>query len=135
MSPAGTDLVLLWVWRASLGLAAVALSIALGLACKRWFEERARARRKARKAGINRLVQALLASPVPPTARDGPPLQPGDEPALFGVALDILRVTRGRDAERVLALLEIWNLVPWLRRPLEPGPRSPQIPVLTLLSQ
>lgn len=134
MSPAGTDLALLWVWRISLVLAGAALAIALGLACRRWFEERVRGRRRVRKEAIGRLVQALLASPVAPTAGTVPSLEPGDEPALFSVALDILRVTRGRDAERVLQLLEIWNLRPWLERALSHGRRNRQIRVLTLLS-
>lgn len=134
MSPASTDLALSWLWRGSLVLAGLALAIATGLACRRWFEERLRGRRRVRKEAIGRLVQALLASPVAPTAGTVPSLEPGDEPALFSVALDILRVTRGRDAERVLQLLEIWNLRPWLERALSHGRRNRQIRVLTLLS-
>jgi len=128
------DLVLRVVWQAALVLSVVALGIAFGLAFKRWLEERARARKVVRQNEITRLVNAVLASPREPDAASLTPLGPGDEPALLSVALDILRVTRGRDAARMLALLEIWNLRPWLVKTLKDGRRSRKIRVLTLLS-
>jgi HEAT repeat protein len=131
---AGSDLVLLWTWRTCLILAGVALSIAFGLAFKRWLEERARARKVARRREVDRLVQALLASPLEFSPKSVPPLAKGYEPALFSVALDILRVTRGRDAERMLALIAAWNLRPYVERVLAGGKRSRQIRALSLLS-
>jgi HEAT repeat protein len=129
-----TDVLLGLIWKASLWLSAVSLVVALLLAVKRWFEERAVARKAARQQEISRLVQALLASPRAPDATSVPPLLPGDEPALFSVALDILRVTRGRDAERMRILTEIWNLRPYLKRVLARGSRNQKIRVLTLLA-
>jgi HEAT repeat protein len=135
VSPAGSDAILALVWQASLILAVTAILIALGLAAKRWFEERARGRKALRRERISRHVQALLASSVEISARTVPPLDPGDAPALFSVALGILRVTRGRDADRMLALLEVWNLRPHLARLLAGARRSRQIRALTLLSR
>lgn len=129
------DGVLRLVWQASLALAAAALVVAFGLAFKRWIEERARARKAVRQAEISRLVQALIAAPIELNAQTVPGLEPGDENALFSVALDILRVTRGRDADRMLALLEIWNLRPHLAKRLAGRRRSRQIRALTLLAR
>jgi HEAT repeat protein len=135
VSHEGSELLLLWVWRASLILAVVAVYIALVLACKRWLEERARGRKAVRRQRVSRLVQALLASPLELTPRSVPPLDPRDAPALFSVALGILRVTRGRDADRMLALLEVWNLRPYLAGLVVRGRRSRQIRALTLLAR
>ncbi len=128
------DLVLLWIWRACLILSAAALAIAFGLAGKRRLEERARSRKLARRREIEALVQALLASSLELVPANVPALRPGDEEALFSVALDILRVTRGRDAHRMLALLAAWDLRPWLEKVLAEGRRNRQIRALTLLS-
>lgn len=133
-SLAAADVVLRWVWQAALVLSVVALAIAFGLAFKRWLEERARARKVTRQEELTRLVHAILASPREPDPATLPPLERGDEAALFSVALDILRVTRGRDAERMLRLAEIWNLRPYLATLLKRGRRNRKIRVLTLLS-
>lgn len=129
-----SDAFLAFVWQASLWLAGAATAIALGLTARRWFEERAHARKAVRQREISRLVQALLASPRAPEPGSVPPLRPGDEPALLSVTLDILRVTRGRDAERMRTLTEIWNLRPHLKKLLAGRSRNRTIRALTLLS-
>lgn len=122
------------IWNGSLLLAAAALLLACLLALKRWFEERARTRLAARQKDVSRLVHALLGAPSEPESFSIPPLQPGDEPALFNVALDILRVTRGRDAARMLALVRMWNLRPFVRKVLSSRNRNRKIRALTLLA-
>jgi HEAT repeat protein len=129
------DAMLRLVWQGSLVLAALALLIAFGLAFKRWTEERARQRKLVRRAEISRLVQALIASPLELDARTVPALASGFEGGLFSVALDVLRVTRGRDADRMLELLEVWNLRPYLDKLLRGNRRSRQIRALTLLAR
>jgi HEAT repeats len=128
------DVVLRWVWQMALVLSIAAIAIAFGLTFKRWLEERTRTRKVIRQEEITRLVNAVLASPREPDPTSLPPLEPGDESALLSVALNILRVTRGRDAARMLTLLQIWNLRPYLAKVLRKGRRNRKIRVLTILS-
>jgi hypothetical protein len=128
------ELFLLWIWRVCLVLSAASLAITCGLAFRRWLEERARARKLARRREVEKLVQTLLASPLELVPAQIPPLARGDAGALFSVSLDILRVTRGRDADRMLTLIAAWNLRPHVEKILAGRRRSRQIRALTLLS-
>ncbi len=130
-----SDALLQVVWQVALVLATVSIVIALSLVVRRWFHERARVRKELRKALWSRRIHALLASPREPDARSIPALEPGDEAAIFSVSLNILRVTRGKDAERLLKLLDLWKVRPWLARALRTGRRNRQIRVLTLLAR
>lgn len=128
------DHILMGVWNLSWVLALTALGIACSLAFKRWLAERRTTRLKARQKLLSSQIQALLASPRELDGASVPPLETGDEPVLLNIALDILRVTRGRDAARMLALTELWNLRPYLKKLLSGRNRNRKIRALTLLA-
>jgi HEAT repeat protein len=122
------------VWQASIFLAVTSVFIAFGLVLNRWLEQRAAVRTAARQSELSRLVHALLASPREPDQHSLPPLQNGDEPIVLGIVLDIVRVTRGHDAARMIALVELWNLRPYLKSWLEGRVRNRMVRALTLYS-
>ena len=121
-------------WQTCLALAGIAVAVVLGLAVKRAFESSARARDERRKAALSERVYALLASPREPRTDSLEPLKPGDGPLLLAIALDILRVTRGQDADRMVRLIEMAGLRRFLERGLRRGPRQLKVRILTLLA-
>ena len=133
-SLSASDLVLLRTWQAVLALAAISLAIALALVVKRAFDGRRDRRGALRRAELSAQVYALLASPRDPRA-DSLALRPGDEPHLKSIALDVLRVTRGRDADRMVEILQQAGMPAWLERSLRSSSRSRRIRVLTLLAR
>jgi hypothetical protein len=136
MSPsqAASEIFLMRVWQTSASLAGFALVIAFGLAFKRVLEARRQVRSDRRRAELSARVYALLASPQEPTAEALPPYRKGDAAEIFTIALDVLRVTRGRDADRMVELARLWGVPKHMRRVLGKGKRNLKVRVLTLLA-
>jgi hypothetical protein len=132
-SLSASDLALRSVWQVSLALAVVSLVTALVLVVKRWSAGRRLEKDAVRRAALSAEVYALLASPRAPRP-DSLSLRPGDAPHILAIALDVLRVTRGRDAERMVEIVEFAGIHAYLEKGLRSRSRSLRIRVISLLS-
>jgi hypothetical protein len=133
-SLSASDLVLRSVWQISLALALVSLVTALTLVVRRWSSDRRAVKDGVRRGVLSAEVYALLASPRAPRP-DSLALRPGDAPHLLAIALDVLRVTRGRDAERMVEIVEFAGIHAYLEKSLRSRSRSLRIRVISLLSR
>lgn len=133
-SLSASDAVLQAVWQICLALAAVSLVTALSLVVKRWGEGRRAVKDAARRAVLSAQIYALLASPRAPRP-DSLALRPGDAPHLLAIALDVLRVTRGGDAERMVEIVEFAGIHAYLEKSLRSRSRSLRIRVISLLAR
>jgi hypothetical protein len=134
VSASGFELqALQFIWQSALVLALAALMMPLGLMLKRKYEEWRNLRRSARRDKLSGFIMASLRSPMDTALKNLPAPEPGDELIIMNIALDLLRVMRGSDGERVITILKSWNMFPYLRQLSERGSRGRRIQAITLL--
>jgi hypothetical protein len=133
-SPTGFELqALQLIWQTALALTALSLLLPAALVLKRKYEDWRGAQRHERREELSRFILAGLRSPLPVVLKNLPELQPGDEAIIVRIVLDLLRVMRGNDRERLIQILRNWNLFPYLSRAARKGPRGKRIQAITLL--
>lgn len=87
----------------------------------------------SRKKEISRCLFAAINSPIALTASGLPILTTDDYPIVMRSALDILRLLQGKDVVRIVTVLGLWNMQPYLEKISTNGERSTKIQALTLL--
>lgn len=122
------------IWLMSLMLSTVSVSILIILIIRRFFSARRETINTARKAELSRYLFAATNSPVELTAASLPKLKKGDEPLVTEIAIGTLRTVHGSDVDRIVNILQIWNLLPYLRHTLHHSSRGMRIRILTLLA-
>ena len=118
----------------SLILAAMSLCVIFFLFLKRRAQEKKWSHKARRREFLDRTLRGVLAAPMEPSAASVPGLLKGDEDIVLDMAVDMLRVIRGKDVARIIALLDIWNIREYLRATLMRGGRGRRIRIVTLLA-
>ncbi len=133
-SPTDFELQLLQlIWETALLLALLAVLVPVGLVLRRKYEEWRESLRTARRAELSKFIYASLRPPLAVALKNLPELGPGDEPLVMRIVLDLLRVMRGTDRERIVQIVKSWNMFAYLRQLAETGVRGKRIQALTLL--
>lgn len=122
-----------FIWQGALALALLALLLPVGLVLKRKYEEWRASRHSLRREELSQFIRASLRSPLDAALKNLPALRAGDEAIIVHIVLDMLRVMRGSDGERIIQVLKNWNLFSYLRRISEKGSRGKRIQAITLL--
>jgi len=87
-----------------------------------------------RKQDISRCFYAALKSPVTLTKESLPPITKAERMIVMHSALDILRAINGSEVHRIVEVLTLWNMQPFLQKLAARAGRSKCIQALTLLS-
>ena len=122
------------IWLAALLLSAASVVILAILIIRRFFSAREEVRNTTRKSELSRYFFAAINSPIELTEESLPELKKGDKPLVTEIAMGILRTVHGSDVDRIISMLHIWNLLPYLHHNLYHGSRGMKIRILTLLT-
>lgn len=121
------------IWLGSLGLSLLSISVMVILILRRMNSERRKKYMLQRKQELMRYFYAALKSPVALTEKSLPVITKTDYPTVMRIALDMLRTLRGEEVQRIIRVLELWNLSPYLTRIVDSGRKGKRIQALTLL--
>lgn len=121
------------IWLGSLTLSLLSLAIMLVLIARRWLAQVQSRKYEARKAALTACFYAALKSPVAPSSASLPAVRPSEYPLVLRIALDILRSVRGEDTARIVQLLELWQMQPYLEKTAGKGSKGARIKALTML--
>lgn len=121
------------MWTVSLALSLMSLAVMACLILRRLAAERREMKMAQRGKEISNCMYAALKSPIALTVGSLPAVAPAEFPEVIRIALDRLRSLRGEDVRRIVELLELWNMPPFIRRTAEQGKKGRRIQALTLL--
>jgi HEAT repeat protein len=89
---------------------------------------------QARYKELRKYFYAALSAPIEPNTNSVIPVEKYEYTVLYRIALDLLRTVRGKDSQRIIALLNAWNSQPHLLKHIKTGKKSDQIQALSLLA-
>lgn len=127
-------LFLTFLWKLSLCLIALSVCALSLLICARFFSERRKSRARDSYKNLSAYFYAVLSAPGDLSVEAFPKISTQDRGVVVRIALDLLRTLKGHDAQRIVSLLTIWDMVPYLFVRLKNGIRAEKIRALTLLS-
>ncbi len=134
--PTDSELIFLsTIWALSLVLIGLAAIMLVWLILTRVVRRRADKGTALRRDQLSLVLHTVLNAPIEPDADGFAPLRRGDEPIICGIALDMLRLIRGKDVLRLMALLESWGIKTYLQGKLRGGGRGQRIRALALLAR
>lgn len=122
------------IFKASLVLIFLSLLGLFFLAAAHFFSSLLEKKDAERSKTLSRYFYIFLSSPVGITRTDLPLLRGRDHDIACRIAIDFLRTVKGSDAERIIKLLEIWDVLPHLLNALKRSGKGEKIRILTLLS-
>ncbi|MDD3287386.1 MAG: HEAT repeat domain-containing protein [Alphaproteobacteria bacterium] len=122
------------LWTTSWILAFAAGVILTMLIISRIISDRKDHRDKLTKEKMAHYFHVAINFPTDLTTIDLPKLKAEELPLICTVALDILRALRGNDSDRVITMLKIWGVCPFLIESLPKLRGGKKIKALTLLS-
>jgi hypothetical protein len=122
------------IWIGSLVLSEISLIVIIVLIFRRVVLDSTQKKQRVRKKEINTCFYAAFRSPVQLTAKSLPPVYKADYPLIVRCALDILRSMRGEDIKKIVDVLELWDLEPYVQNLTQSVRKGRQIQALTLLS-
>lgn len=121
------------MWTVSLALSLLSLLVMACLILRRLAAQRREKKMAERGREISSCMYAALKSPIALTANSLPAIAAAEYPDVMRISLDRLRSLRGEDVRRIVELLELWNLPPYVRKVAESGRKGRRIQALTLL--
>jgi len=121
------------MWTVSLALSLLSLLVMAYLILRRLAAQRREKKMAERGREISNCMYAALKSPIALTANSLPAIAAAEYPEVMRISLDRLRSLRGEDVRRIVALLELWNLPPYIRKVADSGRKGRRIQALTLL--
>lgn len=121
------------LWATSLWMCLFSLGILAVLILKRFVHHRRQRRQEAWRKDISRYIYTTLKTPVRLERKHLPTLQEEQYPLLLAEGLHMLRSLRGADFQRIVTLLELWELPKWAREHMDEASRGGKIQSLTLL--
>ena len=121
------------MWTGSLALSLLSLFVMTYLILRRLAAQRLERKMAQRGKEISSCMYAALKSPIALTANSLPAIAAAEYPELMRISLDRLRSLRGEDVRRIVKLLELWNMPPYIRKAAESGRKGRRIQALTLL--
>ena len=127
-------LLLQTMWVGSLVLSLSSIIVMAWLILRRAVAQRREKKSALRSREISRCLYAALKSPVALTANSLPAVKAKEYASIMRTALDRLRSLRGNDTHQIVAVLELWNMRPYILRIADSGKRGSRIQALTLLS-
>lgn len=128
------DIFLTLLWQMSAALAGLSVVVLFLLVISRIFSSKKEARRLLRYKILSQYFYAAIASPVEPTKDSLPVLSNEDRTVVCRIALDILRTVKGGDAQRIVKLLDAWEIQPLLLKMLGHSRRGVKIQAVSLLA-
>ncbi len=121
------------MWTGSLALSLLSLLVMACLILRRLAAQRQEKKMAERRKEISNCMYAALKSPIALTAASLPAISAAEYPEVIRISLDRLRSLRGEDVRRIVELLELWNLPPYIRKVAGSGRKGRRIQALTLL--
>ncbi len=121
------------IWMGSLALSALSILVMIVLILRRISLENKGKVLAARRQEILRCFYAVLRSPVAVTLESLPRVKKEDHPLIMRGALDTLRTMQGEDTKRIVEVLKLWGMRPYLKRTADKGRKGRRIQAITLL--
>lgn len=130
---ASKNSILEMLWLTSLALALISSAIMLVLVLRHIIIQHRKAKIFARKKQLDRFLFAAINSPIEIDSKAIPNLSSGDYPILMRSALNIIRSLNGNDAAKIIKILNLCNIKPYLLLTAQKGAKGKRIQSLTLL--
>jgi len=131
---ASEEFILRSIWMGVIALCALSTIIMSCLVFRRIFQDYRAKKNAVRTKELNNFLYAALKVQVPLTADSIPRLRQKDVPVALIALLDMLRALRGKEAERIIEIAEMWRMSERLEEVVENGSKGQRIQALTLLS-
>lgn len=135
VSPVASDsAALAAVWQGALAMVAMSVIALIVVTLRRSILQRNAQKAEQSRTELTRCFHAFLNSGVTFTKECLPAISELHYPLVMRIALDITRSLKGAEKYRVVELLDLWDLAPYLYRTAAEGSRGKRIQALTLLS-
>jgi hypothetical protein len=134
-SPIGSDTAaLIVIWMAALALCAMSMVALIVVVIRRAILQKRTRWAEARRMELKRCCHAVLNSSIQFTPASLPQVTPLHFPLIMRITLDILRSLKGDDVLRIVELVQMWGMEPYLHTTAWRGSRGRRIQALSLLS-
>jgi len=98
------------IWRSSIALGTLSLCLFFLFVIQRIFDSRKRQQLAIQKQIFYRYLYATVNSPITISKKDLPELTLKKLPLIREIALDILRITQGRETQQLVQIVKIWDV-------------------------
>ena len=125
MSPLveNSDVVLQMIWQSTIVLALASVAVLFLLIVCRYHSEWRKRHKDRLREELSRYFYAAISSPDSVRESSLPAVKRRNMDVVCSIALDMLRAVKGGDSDRILALLDVWQIQGYLLQSLEKGRR------------
>ncbi|MDO9235582.1 MAG: HEAT repeat domain-containing protein [Aquabacterium sp.] len=122
------------IWQGTLLLCGMSVIAMIMVTVRRMHIQKRDLMTAKRKDELIRCFHAFLNSGFVFTKASLPTITPGHYPLILRIALDITRSLKGDELQRVVELLNLWEVLPYLLNTVKNGSRGKRIQALSMLS-